>query len=92
MFKKGNSGLGNNYHYITEDQGVIVDLSAHTQFKMVQNIFKKKGRERHLPDSYLMTSLGQKEHNENGWNRSFQPTMWLSSAVEVDSRELCRSL
>ena len=43
-----------------------------------------KGRERHLPDSRLKTSLEQKDLDETGWNRIFQEH-WLSSAVEVDS-------
>ena len=41
-----------------------------------------KGRERHLPESRLQTSPKQTDHDESGW--SFQSTLWLSSAVEVE--------
>ena len=43
-----------------------------------------KGREQNLPDLYLYTSLERKASGRN-WrnNKSFQPTLWLSSAVEV---------
>ena len=40
-----------------------------------------KEREQHIPDSSLYTLLEQTDHDESGCNLSFQPTMWLSSAV-----------
>ena len=50
---------------------------------MLKN-FKKKGRVQHLPDSSLYTSLEQRVPGENMKYKSFQPTLWLSSAVNVD--------
>ena len=48
---------------------------------MIKNV-KKKGRVRHLPDSRLYTSLEQKEPGEK---IIYQPTLWLSSAVDVST-------
>ena len=45
--------------------------------------FKIKGREQHVPDSCLWTSLEQTDHDESGWIRSFQPTLWLSSELLI---------
>ena len=51
-------------------------------FSIKKNI-KKSGRERHLPDSRLQISLGQKESCENWRNiMSFRPVLWLSSAYK----------
>ena len=50
----------------------------------VKKYIKMKEREWHLPQLCLETSLEQTNHDENCWNRSFQPALWLSSAVEVD--------
>ena len=45
---------------------------------------KMKRREQHLPNSRLQTSLEQTDHDESVCIRSLQPTLWLSSAEEVD--------
>ena len=38
-----------------------------------------------LPDLCLQTAAERRESRKNGLkNRSFQPTLWLSLAVEVD--------
>ena len=50
-----------------------------------------KERERHLPDSCLWTLQEQTDHNESGSNQSFQPTLWLSSAVEVKATVLAKN-
>ena len=50
---------------------------------MIKKYFKKKGRMRHLTDSHLYTWLKQKESDGNWWYRSFQSTLWLSSAIDV---------
>ena len=47
-----------------------------------------KERERHLPDSCLSTLLEHTNHDVSGCIRSFQPTLWLSLAVEIDYRGL----
>jgi hypothetical protein len=41
-------------------------------------------REQNLPDLHLSKSLEQKELNENRWNRSFQPTLWLLPTSTAD--------
>ena len=43
----------------------------------------------HPPDSYLLIS---KDHSENIKDGSFQPTLWLSSAVEVDIKLFNRDI
>ena len=41
------------------------------------------GREQQLPESCLWTSQEQRNLVEGRLNRSFKPTLWLSSTVEV---------
>ena len=54
--------------------------------KQLKNV-KNKGRERHLPDVCRHPRSGdssEKKEREREKKRTLQPTLWLSSAIDVD--------
>ena len=65
--------------------GLIKEPMVYNRNNYDEKYIKIKEKEGHLRESRLWTSLEQRDLNESRWNRSFQPTLWLSSAVEIDS-------
>jgi len=44
-------------------------------------LIKKERKEQPLPDSCLQTAGERRESRESGIDRSFQPALWLLSAI-----------
>ena len=80
--------------FITRSSFLLINKFSQT---FIKKYIKMKGREQHLPDLHLWTSLEQKESCENWRNiRSSQPTQLIKVTVLSESFwyffNFCRTL